>query len=108
MIGMHCIAHRLALCSSQAADKVSYLKQYQQILSDIFYHFKRSALRREKIKSIHTISDDPKLQYKELHSVRWFCMYAALETLHGDHLPHILKLKWNIQMIALQRGSTRN
>ena len=82
MIGIHCIAHRLALCSSQAADKVSYLKQYQQILSDIFYHCKRSALRREKIKSIHTIFDDPELQYKELHSVGWFTMYAALETVH--------------------------
>ena len=82
VIGIHCIAYRLALCSSQAADKVPYLKQYQQILSDIFYHFKRSALRREKINSIQTILDDPKLQYKELHSVRWFSIYAALETVH--------------------------
>ena len=55
VIGIHCIAHRLALCSSQAADKVPYLKQYQQILSDIFYHFKRSALRRTKINAIQAL-----------------------------------------------------
>ena len=29
VIGILCVAHRLALCSSQAADKVPYLKQYQ-------------------------------------------------------------------------------
>ena len=80
VIGIHCVAHRLALCSSQAEDKVPYLKQYQQILSDIFYHFKRSALRRTKINAIQAILEDPKLQCKELHNVRWFSMYSALET----------------------------
>ena len=79
VIGVHCMAHRLALCSSQAAEKVTYLKDYQKILSDIFYHFKRSALRREKIKEIQKVLDKPQLQYKEIHSVRWFSMYAALE-----------------------------
>ena len=82
VIGIHCVAHRLALCSSQATDKVPYLKQYQQILSDIFYHFKRSALRRTKINAIQAILEDPTLQYKELHSVRWFSMYSALETVY--------------------------
>ena len=71
VLGVHCIAHRLALCSSQAAEKIPYLKAYQQILSDIFYHFKRSALRREKVKEIQDILHDPKLMYKELHSVRY-------------------------------------
>ena len=55
VLGVHCIAHRLALCSSQAAESVPYLKSYQQILSDIFYHFKRSALRREKLKEIQNL-----------------------------------------------------
>ena len=82
VIGIHCVAHRLALCSSQAADKVPHLKQYQQILSDFFYHFKRSALHRTKINAIQSILEDPILQYKELHSVRWFSMYSALETVY--------------------------
>ncbi|XP_060568155.1 zinc finger protein 862-like [Ruditapes philippinarum] len=82
VIGVHCMAHRLALCTSQAADKVAYLKDYQKILSDIFYHFKRSALRREKVKEIQVLLEEPQLQYKELHSVRWFSMYAALEAVY--------------------------
>lgn len=82
VIGVHCMAHRLALCTSQAADRVPFLKGYNQILSDIFYHFKRSALRREKVKEIQSVLQEPQLQYKEIHSVRWFSMYAALESLY--------------------------
>lgn len=58
------------------------MKEYQQILSDIFYHFKRSAIRREKVKEIQSILDEPNLQYKELQSVRWFSMYNALEAVY--------------------------
>lgn len=40
MNNVHCIAHKLALCTSQAADKIPHLKQHQQILTDLFYYFK--------------------------------------------------------------------
>ena len=44
IINIHCMAHRLALCTSQAADKVPYLKEYQQTVTNIFYYFKHSAV----------------------------------------------------------------
>ena len=40
MNNVHCMAHKLALCTSQAAEKIQDLKQHQQILTDLFYYFK--------------------------------------------------------------------
>ena len=45
LLNFHCIAHMLALVSSQAANQVSYLKQYQDTLCSMFYFFKASASR---------------------------------------------------------------
>ena len=36
---MHCLAHRLALCTSQAATDIPALKGYQQIITDIYHTF---------------------------------------------------------------------
>lgn len=42
IVNIHCTAHRLQLCASQAANKVKYLKEFQQLLINIFYYFKQS------------------------------------------------------------------
>lgn len=43
LINCHCTAHRLALVSSQAANTVPYLKEYQETLTGLFYFYKSSA-----------------------------------------------------------------
>lgn len=39
MVNVHCVAHSLALCTSQAVEAIADLKEHQQILSDLFYYF---------------------------------------------------------------------
>ena len=80
MLNVHCVAHRLALCSSQAADEIPYMKKHQETLTSIFYHFKKSAVRTSKVMEIQGVLDNPILKYKEIHAVRWFSCYSALET----------------------------
>ena len=70
LLNYHCIAHRLALVSSQAADSVPYLTEYQDILTEFFYFFKGSANRNEKLKDIQSLLDEPTLKVKEVHEVR--------------------------------------
>ena len=82
IVNIHCIAHRLQLCVSQAANKVKYLKEFQELLTNIFYYFKKSALRNEKLKAIQEVLNEPKMKYKEIHQVRWLSFYKALETLY--------------------------
>ena len=71
------MAHRLALCSSQAAVDIPGLKQHQEILTDLFF-FKASSKRAAEIKQVQEILQDPILTYKELCSVQWLSYFIAL------------------------------
>ena len=82
LVNIHCIAHRLALATSQAAEKVNYLKEFQEILTSLYYYFKRSSVRNEKIKSIQEILDEPQMRCKEVHAVRWLSFFKTLETVY--------------------------
>ena len=42
LFATHCLAHRLALASSQAADKVKYLVKYQSVVNVIYKYFEQS------------------------------------------------------------------
>ena len=66
---VHCIAHKPALYTSQAAENNPLLKKHQQILTDLFYYFKGSAKRAAKHHVIQVLVDDPALTIKETHSV---------------------------------------
>ncbi|XP_070545566.1 zinc finger protein 862-like [Ptychodera flava] len=82
LISIHCLAHKLALCSSQAAKQVEYINNYQETITGIFYFFKRSAVRVSKIEKIQLLLDEPSLRYKEVHAVHWLSFYKALETVY--------------------------
>jgi hypothetical protein len=49
LIHVHCMAHRLALCSCQAADAVPVIKSYQQWLTNLFNYFSQSRSRKKEI-----------------------------------------------------------
>ncbi|KAL3879846.1 hypothetical protein ACJMK2_032125 [Sinanodonta woodiana] len=78
MHNVHCVAHRLALCTSQVAEKIESLRKHQQVLTDLFYYFKGSSQRDARLHAIQEILDDPCIVYKELHSVRWLSYFNAL------------------------------
>ena len=42
ILNIHCITHRLALCTSQAAEGIESLKRYQDWMTSLFYYFKAS------------------------------------------------------------------
>ncbi|MEW8547604.1 MAG: hypothetical protein AB2693_29195 [Candidatus Thiodiazotropha sp.] len=41
LVNTHCAAHRLALCTEQAAKTIPEMSDYQHTLEMIFYHFKK-------------------------------------------------------------------
>ena len=81
-LNIHCMAHKLALCTSQSADHVVYLKKYREILTNIFYHFKHSSLRSSNLNKIEAVLHDKQLKIKEIHAVRWFAFFSALEAVY--------------------------
>jgi len=109
LINVHCVAHKLALCTSQAAENIPQLKDHQETLTQLFKYFKFSSKRADKMRKIQEILDGPVLKYKEVYSVRWLSYYEALSAVHrtlaslltyfaqsGDNDPKAIGLKRKI------------
>ena len=82
ILNIYCLAHRLALCTSQAASGMSLLKNYQEWLTQLFYYFKRSAQREQQLHKIQALLDHPTLKYREIHAVRWMSFFEALDAVY--------------------------
>ena len=74
MVQIHCMAHRLALCTSQAASDIPRLKKYQEWLTSL----KVLATREKEVHKVQEVLNHPVLKYKEIHAVRWLSCYEAL------------------------------
>ncbi|KAL5021507.1 hypothetical protein ScPMuIL_000662 [Solemya velum] len=55
--------------------------KYREILTNIFYHFKHSSLRTTNLAKIEEVLHDKQMKIKEVHSVRWFAFYSALQAI---------------------------
>ena len=56
------------------------MEKYRQLLTDLYYYFSKSSKRTAGLKAIQEVLQSPKLKVKEMHAVRWFAFYSALET----------------------------
>ena len=77
----HCSAHRVALVSEQAAEKVKAIKDFKDTVVSIYYHFKMSPTKVAALAEVQKVLDEPQLRYREVHQVRWLSFYSALETI---------------------------
>lgn len=82
LIQFHCATHKLALCTSQVAEGVPLLARYKDTLQSLYYYFKGSHCRCDKLKAEQEISDLPQLKAKEIHDVHWFAFYDALKVVY--------------------------
>lgn len=82
LVNTHCAAHRLALCTEQAAKSIPAMNDYQRTLEMIFYHFKKSPVKCDKVEAIQKLLDEPKLKYREVHQIRWLSFYEALDAVY--------------------------
>ena len=81
-ISIHCMAYRLNLAITQAADAVPEIKQYEQVLSGLFYYFRNSSSRVASLKAILKIPVMDEVNIKEVHEIRWCAFYKAVEAVH--------------------------
>ena len=82
LANVHCLAHQLALCTSQVASDIVKLKNYQQIITDIYCYFSKSAKHSESLKKVQEVLESDVLKIKEVHSVHWFSFYNALYAIY--------------------------
>ena len=79
LINIHCIAHRLALCTSQAADKVKAMRDYHDVVCSLFYYFKNAPARVSRFRDIQQLLESSELKIREVHGVRWLSFFEALQ-----------------------------
>ena len=83
LVNVHCLTHWLALCTSQAASDIAKLRNYQQIFTDIYYYFNKSAKRSQGLKKVQEVLESDVLKIKGVHScVHWFSFYNALYAIY--------------------------
>lgn len=82
LIHVHIMAHRLALCSSQAANAVPAIKSYQQWLTNLFYYFSQSSSREKELHNVQEVLQSPVLKYKKNYAVRWLSCYNAVDAVY--------------------------
>ncbi len=55
------------------------MKYYQGVLESLFYHFKKSPVKGDRLEAVQKLLEEPTLKYREVHQVRWLSFYQALE-----------------------------
>ncbi|WAR31542.1 ZN862-like protein [Mya arenaria] len=85
----HCVAHRLALASSQAAEKVPYLLKWKAIVEQLFRFYHASGVRTASLLEIQTILEEPKVKVTEAKDVRWLSHNKAVKAIRRC-LPSLL------------------
>ena len=66
LTSVHCIAHRLALATSQSGDGVPYIsKTFKPTLRQLFYFYENSTVRMSGLKKIEQLLETPELKLKK-------------------------------------------
>lgn len=68
LISIRCIAHRLALCTSQVANRIPDLSKFIET-STAFYRYLDSALGAQSLTEFRKIFQDAKLKIKEVYNI---------------------------------------
>ena len=79
MLSMHCVAHRLALASENAASSVSYCDEHHSVLKGLYNYFHTSPNHYSVLKEMIEIFDDPVVHIQQVHTIRWLTMHRAVE-----------------------------
>ena len=75
------IAHRLALACGQAANEIPYLKNFKDIIDQIYRFYKYSPVRIAGLKEIQDVLNDPRLNLTQAKYVCWLSHDRAVSHL---------------------------
>ena len=78
IINVHCVAHRLALASSQAANDVPYLVTFQDIVNRIYKYFSHSPNRTRQLKAMEEVLGQAERKFVNVSATRWLSFAGAV------------------------------
>jgi hypothetical protein len=81
LLHTHCAAHKLALASSQAANDITYLVRYQELVNCIHNYFKRSPKRTRNCQEIQKTLNEKILKYQQVFGTRWLSFFNSVNAI---------------------------
>ena len=90
LLSFHCIAHRLALASAQAADAVPYLIKFQEIVNSVYKYFEYSPKNMAQLEEVQKLlkeaNDSSRTQrFQQVFGTRWLSFEGSLEALLANY-----------------------
>ena len=100
---IHCIAHRLALASGDAADKVDYLVTFASTLKSLHSYIHQSSVRMESLATWHEAFSEPVLTVKRPCATRWLSLSESVTSLSRTYsgILAFLKMETTTQAASL-------
>ena len=79
-INIHCMAHRFNLATCQATKKIPDMKEFENVVADLYKYFggSKSGNRKCELEHIAKVMDEKLVKLKECHEIRWIAMYEAV------------------------------
>lgn len=84
LISVHCVAHRLALASSQAASEFSYLVKYQDILKRVHSYFENSPKNTKRLQQIQSLMEQTPKKVLKLSTTRWLSLGNSVSNMESN------------------------
>ena len=79
MVSTHCIAHRLALCCSDAADDVDYPSNAEVVINEVSAYFNRSGKRTVALKDLADTFKISRTKIVKSGKTRWLSREGAVK-----------------------------
>ena len=90
LLEMHCIAHRLALSSLDAAKQVGEVKYYESMLQSLHSYFSKSSKRIEHLRMWQEVLNEDQVKLLAVHQIRWLSVANCVSNVRRS-LPSLLK-----------------
>ena len=103
LVNNHCVAHRLALACSQAADAIPFMKKFKDIVSQMHRFYDYSPVRTVGLKEIQSILGASDLRLKRASDTRWLSHDQAITAIRKS-LPSIIT---SLQKEATERNDAQ-
>ena len=103
LVNNHCVAHRLALACSQAAEAIPYMKKFNDIVAKLYRFYDYSAVRTAGLKDIQSVLGAPDLKLKRASDTRWLSHDQAITAIR-KYLPSIIT---SLQKEATERNDAQ-
>lgn len=103
LVNNHCVAHRLALACSQAAEAIPYMKKFKDIVAQLYRFYDHSAVRTAGLKDIQSAIRAPDQKLKRASDTQWVSHDQAITAIRKS-LPSIIT---SLQREATERNDAQ-